>query len=120
LETLFGPVRHRNGWSSWIKDSHWGIQGYPCGPLQRRLSRIKGPFETASLKGFEIDPKLDVNAHGMKGFVIPTKSFVKIGLTKIFCYNKMFSSMNKTFGCCGKIFGCSNKKKYLLSLILLP
>ena len=38
--------------------------------------------------------------HGIKGFVIPTKSFVKIGLTKIFGYNnKMFSSINKTFGC---------------------
>jgi len=46
---------------------------------------------------------------GEKGFVIPTKSFVKIGLTKIFCCNnKMFSSINKTFGCCSKIFG--NKK----------
>ena len=48
--------------------------------------------------------------HGIKGFVIPTKSFVKIGITKIFCYNKMFSSINKTFGCCSKIFGCSNEK----------
>ena len=49
--------------------------------------------------------------HGIKGFVIPTKSFVKIGTTKIFCYNnKMFSSINKTFGCCSEIFGCSNKK----------
>ena len=46
-----------------------------------------------------------------KGFVIPTKSFVKIGITKIFCdNNQMFGSVNKTFGCCGKIFGCSNKK----------
>ena len=44
--------------------------------------------------------------HGKKGFVIPTKSFVKIGIAKIFCYiNKMFSSINKTFGCCSKIFG---------------
>jgi len=48
--------------------------------------------------------------HGIKGFVIPTKSFVNIGITKIFCYNKMFSSINKTFGCCSKIFGYSNKK----------
>jgi len=48
--------------------------------------------------------------HGKKGFVIPTKSFVKIGIAKIFCYNnKMFGSINKTFGCCSKIFGCSNK-----------
>jgi len=51
--------------------------------------------------------------HGKKGFVIPTKSFVKIWITKIFCYsNKIFSSINKTFGCCSKIFGCSNKKKF--------
>jgi len=36
-----------------------------------------------------------------KSFVIPTKSFFKIGITKIFCYNnKMFSSINKTFSCC--------------------
>jgi len=26
--------------------------------------------------------------HGIKGFVIPSKSFFKIGITKIFCYNK--------------------------------
>jgi len=44
--------------------------------------------------------------------VIPTKSFVKIGITKIFCYNnKIFGSINKTLGCCSKIFGFSNKKK---------
>jgi len=57
----------------------------------------------------------------MLGFVIPTKSFVKIGITKIFCYNnKMLSSINKTFGCCSQTFGCSNKKFICLSLILLP
>jgi len=51
-------------------------------------------------------------AHGIKGFVILTKSFVKIGITKIFYYNnKMFSSINKTFGCCSKNFGRSNQKK---------
>ena len=50
-------------------------------------------------------------AHGIKCFVIPTKTFVKIGITKIFCYNnKMFSSISKTFGFCRKIVGCSNKK----------
>jgi len=49
--------------------------------------------------------------HGIKGFVIPTKSFVKIGITKIFCYsNEVFSSINKSFGFCSKIFGCSNKQ----------
>jgi len=48
---------------------------------------------------------------GIKDFVIPTKSFVKIGVTQVFCYNnKMFSSIHKTFGCCSDIFGCSNKK----------
>jgi len=52
-----------------------------------------------------------INHHGIKGFVIPTKLFIKIGIAKIFCYNiKMLSSINKTFGCCSKIFGCSNKK----------
>jgi len=50
------------------------------------------------------------NIHGIKDFVIPTKSFVKIGKTRIFCYNnKMFSSINKTFGCCSEIFGCNKK-----------
>jgi len=53
--------------------------------------------------------------HGIKGFVLPTKSFVKIGITKVFCYNnKMFSSINKTFGCCSKIFGCSNKNLFVV------
>jgi len=57
----------------------------------------------------QLTPRIPL--HGIKGFVTPTKSFVKIGITKIFCYNKkMFSSINKTFGCCSKIFGCSNKK----------
>jgi len=52
-----------------------------------------------------------VYQHGKKDFVVLTKSFVKIGITKTFCYiNKMFSSVNKSFGCCRKIFGCSNKK----------
>jgi len=52
--------------------------------------------------------------HGIKGFVRPTKSFVKIGIAEIFCYNKMFSSINKTFGCYSKNFGCSNKKKFVV------
>ena len=55
--------------------------------------------------------RLEDVLHGIKGFVIPTKSFLKIGITTIFCYNhKMLSSINKTYGCCSKIFGCSNKK----------
>jgi len=53
--------------------------------------------------------------HGIKGFVIPTKSFVKMGITKIICYNnKMFSSINKTFGLWSKIFGYSNKKIFVV------
>jgi len=56
-----------------------------------------------------------LECHGRKGFVIPTKSFVKIRITKIFCYNnKMFSSVNKTLGCCSKIFGRSNKKLFVV------
>jgi len=39
----------------------------------------------------------------IKRFVIPTKPFVKIGITKIFSYNnKIFSSVNKSFGCGNK------------------
>jgi len=52
--------------------------------------------------------------HGIKSFVVPTKSFAKIGTTKIFCYNKMFSSINQTFGCCSKNFGCRNKKLFVV------
>ena len=53
--------------------------------------------------------------HGIKGFAIPTKSFIKIGITKIFCYiNKMFSSINKTFGCRSKIFRCRTKKIFVV------
>jgi len=51
--------------------------------------------------------KSEINAHlhGIKGFVIPTKSFVKIGTTKIFCYNnKMFRSVNKTFDAAAKFW----------------
>jgi len=57
------------------------------------------------------DENSNTKGHGIEGFVIPTKAFVKIGITKMFCYNnKIFSSINKTFGCCSKIFGYSNKK----------
>jgi len=46
-----------------------------------------------------------IRAWKKKGFVIPTKSFVKIGIAKNMCYNnKMFSSIKKTFGCCSKFF----------------
>jgi len=50
-----------------------------------------------------------------KCFVIPTKSFVKIGITKIFCYNnKMFSSINNTFGCCSKFLVEGIKNSYVV------
>ena len=45
---------------------------------------------------------------------MPTKSFVKIGITK------MFSSINKTFGCCSKIFGCSNKNVFVPHFVAVP
>jgi len=75
----------------------------------------------ASITGTDLSTLNSDARKRAKGFVILTKSFVKIWITKTYCYNnKMFSSVNKTFGCCGKIFGCSNKKIHLLSLILLP
>jgi len=53
-----------------------------------------------------------------KSFGIPTKSFLKIGITKIFCYNsKMFSFIDKTFGCSSKIFGYCNKKKIVRNFV---
>jgi len=56
-----------------------------------------------------------LSMHGKKGFVMLTKSFVKIWIAKTFCYNnKMFSSVNKTFGCCSKIFGSSNKTLFVV------
>jgi len=52
-------------------------------------------------------------SHGRKGFVIPTKSFVKIGITKIFCYNnERFSSINNTFGCCSKVLVEATKNSF--------
>jgi len=51
--------------------------------------------------------------HGKKGFVIPTKSFVKIGITKIFCYN------NKRLVAAVK-FLVAATKILMVSLILLP
>jgi len=48
-------------------------------------------------------------------YTVPTKSFVKIGITKIFCYNnKMFSYINKTFGCCSKIFVAATKNLFVV------
>ena len=59
--------------------------------------------------------------HGKKGFVILTESFVKIGITKTFCYNnKMLSSVNKTFWLLQQHFWLQQQKFYLLFLMLLP
>jgi len=53
--------------------------------------------------------------HGIKGFVIPTKSFVKIGITKIFCYNnRMFSSINRTFVAAAKFLVEPTKKIFVV------
>ena len=50
------------------------------------------------------------NCTEKKGFVMPTKSFVKIGITKIFCYNiKQFGSINKMFRSINKTFRSINK-----------
>jgi len=76
-----------------------------CGSLFAKRMKMLGRTFLITL----IESLWTHNQHGKKSFVIPTKSFVKIRITKIFCYNKMFGSINKTFGCCGKFFGCSNK-----------
>jgi len=76
-----------------------------------KLSSLITEFFFSFVKNNRQESNTSKKEHGRKGFVMPTKSFVEIGITKIFCYkNNMFSSINKTFGCCSKIFGCSNKK----------
>jgi len=64
------------------------------------------PYLTYDLGACSEKKKGATTDYGKKGFVVPTKSFGKTGITKIFCYNnKIFSSINKTFGCGSKIFG---------------
>jgi len=105
-----------------LKSSKSDVKSLEFKPFKSDLKCLKcSPNSTKldfeSLKS--LTPDL-TGLHGKKGFVILTKSFVKIGITKTFCCNsKRFSSVKTTFGCCSKIFGCSNKK-ILLSLILLP
>jgi len=43
------------------------------------------------------------------GFVIPTKSFVKIGIKKVFCYNKMFGSITKRLVAAAKLLVAATK-----------
>jgi len=70
----------------------------------------KNPFNFSQFLRDFLFSRFSRSQHGIKGLVIPPKSFVKIGITKIFCYNKkMLSSIKKTFGCCSKIFGGSNE-----------
>jgi len=67
--------------------------------INKQKNIIKNVFQRAN----RIRLACFKSTHGIKGFVTPTKSFVKIGITKIFCYNnKMFSSIDKTFGCSAK------------------
>jgi len=57
--------------------------------------------------------------HGKKGFVIPTKSLVKIGITKIFCYNNKMFGYQQNVWLLRQNFWLHQQKNYLLSLILL-
>jgi len=57
--------------------------------------------------------------HGIKGFVIPTKSFVKIGIKKYFVTTKCLVLSTKHLVAAAK-FLVAATKIYLLSLILLP
>ena len=76
-----------------------------------KLAAVTEPPTIAKPHRFQWSPSLQPLRHSFrsiareKGFVVLTKSFVKIGITKTFCYNnKMFSSVNKTFGCCREKF----------------
>jgi len=55
-------------------------------PLWERKGRKNTLRGTETLLDIIVKNR-DKKLHVIKGFVIPTKSFVKIGLTKIFCYN---------------------------------
>jgi len=91
-------------WKWWLSSSFSPLY-LAQSKCERQCRRLPGK---ASLNEQE---NWKVLIHGIKGFLIPTKSFVKIGITKIFCYNnKMFSSINKTFVYNSKILGCSNEK----------
>ena len=98
----------------WIANSEAVLQK-ACIHLQTPNQRAKGVFPTPVAVP-DIPHRLSIlnsflaAIYTVEKVLLPTKSFVKIRITKIFCHNnKMFSSINKTFGCCSKIFGCSNK-----------
>jgi len=55
-----------------------------------------------------------VELYGIKGFVIPTKSFVKIGITEIFCYNnKMLFLSTKRLVAAAKFLVAATKKLFV-------
>jgi len=56
----------------------------------------------------------------MEGFVIPTKSLIKTGMTQIFCYNKKCLVLPTKRLVAAAKFLVAATRKYLLSLILLP
>jgi len=59
--------------------------------------------------------------HGIKGFVIPTKSFVKIGITKnILLEQQNVYVYQQNVWLLQQNFWLQQQKNYLLSLILLP
>jgi len=57
---------------------------------------LKSPHLVSELTIKCVMTVLHLRTHtGKKGFVIPTKSFLEIGITKIFCYNKVFGFIKK-------------------------
>jgi len=53
--------------------------------------------------------------HAKKDFFIPAKSFVKIGITKIFCYNnKMFISINNSLVAAAKFLVEATKNSFVV------
>jgi len=91
---MLGSSKHGKTVRAWV-----GPRSVAMATLQRKFTdKMKENSCFMEIKTLNL-------VHGKKGFVIPTKSFVKIGIAKIFCYNKMFSSINKSFGCCSQIFG---------------
>jgi len=57
---------------------------------------------------------------GRKGFVIPTKSFIKIGIKKCFVTTKCLVLSTKRLVAAANFLVAATKKNYLLSQILLP
>jgi len=58
--------------------------------------------------------------HGINGFVIPTKSFDKIGIKKYFLQEQNVWFYLRNVWLLQQNFWLQQQKMYLLSLILLP